>query len=222
MADLQAEAAAVFRERLLEWWENNKRSFPWRDKKDPYAVLVAEFLLQKTDAQKVVHVYEEFLRRFPTPESLAEAPKEAIKELLQPLGLFYRAERLQKTARAIVEKFSGLIPNTFEQLRGLPGIGRYIANAVLCFAYGHRVPLIDTNTGRILMRVFGFKPRKARAREDNALWEFAHCLTPANACREYNFALIDFAHLVCKAKNPECTACPINAICKFWTNQGIS
>ena len=202
-----------FSRRLLAWWKKNKRDFTWRYTNDPYAVLVAELLLQKTNAEKVEPVYLEFMRRFPTIRKLQRASIHEITEVITPLGLFYRAVRISHVADAIANTFDGVVPNTPEELLTLPGVGSYMMNAILCFAFGQPRPLIDTNSTRVLTRVFGLNPSKTRPRTDRQLWAFASSLVPALYAKEYNWALIDLAHLVCMPAKPLHTECPVRTIC---------
>ena len=128
---IESENIKWFARRLLDWAEQHLRDYPWRSTSDPYSILVAEFLLQRTDADTVVPIYEIFLFRYPTLDKLAIAPVEDIAKLLQPLGLFFRAERLSQTAKIIREKYKGEIPQEETELLKLPGIGKYTARAIL-------------------------------------------------------------------------------------------
>jgi len=208
--------AEEFKSKLMEWWAENKREFPWRKTRDPYAVLIAEFLLQKTDAKKAESAYSALLNRYPSVSALAEAEEEDLKRIFRSIGLVYRADRVKRTAVEILEKYSGQVPRTREELLSLPGVGKYTANAVLCFAYGKPLPLIDAPTSRVLARVFNFRSSKKRAREDRKFWEFAGFLVPPGFPREYNFALLDFADAVCAPKKPKCSQCPLKDICSFF------
>ena len=113
----------------------------------------------------------------------------------------------------VVEKHSGQIPNSEKELIALPGVGQYMANSVLCLAFGKKAPLLDTNIVRILERVFDIKSSKARARTDEKLWDFVRKITPPRKSREVNLALLDYGALVCTAKNPKCPVCPVSKIC---------
>lgn len=210
-----------FRTSLLEWYSIKKRQFPWRDTTEPYAVLVTELLLQKTNAEKVEPIYLEFMRRFPTIRKLQRASTHEIAEVIAPLGLFYRAVRISRVADAVANTFDGVVPNTPEELLMLPGVGSYMMNAVLCFAFGQPRPLIDTNSARVLTRVFGLSPSKTRPRTDRQLWAFASSLVPASYVKEYNWALIDLAHLVCMPAKQLHTECPVRTICSVVQEQEL-
>lgn len=200
---------------LLAWHVENKRIFSWRQTENPFHILVAEIMLQKTDVKKVSEVYDKFIEKYPTPEYLASADLAELRKELALLGIHQRAERLKKTAEKIIRDYGGEVPSEKEELLTLSGVGEYIANAVLCFAFGKDVPIVDTNVIRLLERVFGIKSSKVRPRTDRKIWEFAAQLVPKGKCREYNQALLDFAASVCKSKNPLSSVCPENKICSF-------
>ncbi len=216
-SELQAKIN-TFMDEILKWYEQNKRDYLfWRNTKNPYHVLVSEMMLQKTTVKQVQNLVLKFIERFPTVKDLAEASVEEIEELITPLGMEHkRAERYKKWAGMVIEKYSGRIPNSEDELISLPGVGRYMANSVLCFAFGKEAPLLDTNIVRILERVFAIKSSKARARTDEKLWDFVRKITPPGKSREVNLALLDHGALVCTAKNPKCSACPFNKICNAY------
>ena len=211
---MEKEKINIFVERLLLWWQQCKQKFPWRGETDPYKILIAEFLLRKTTAKQVASVYGEFLSFFPNPKSLAEASLEKLEMVLRPLGIYkVRARLLKRLGEVLVERFSGQVPREPSDLLLLPGISKYIANAVLCFAYGEKVPLVDTNIVRIFQRVFALKSRKKRARNDPYFWKFAQKILPEKNVKSFNLALIDFAHKICRAKKPLCSTCIMQDIC---------
>jgi len=201
---------------LLEWWKKNKRFFPWRRRKNPYAILIAEMLLRKTTAKQVENMYSSFLKNYPTPKVLSEADEKELSKILTPLGIeHHRASLFVKFGKTIVDNYKGKIPITEKELLKLPGVGLYATNAVLSFSQNINVPLVDTNFIRIIERVFDFTSSKARARNDSKIWEFAGELIPNGKSREFNLAVLDFAATVCKSRNPECSSCPIIQICAF-------
>jgi len=205
-----------FAELLLEWWRSNRRDFPWRRTADPYKILIAEMLLRKTTARQVSRVFDEFFAKFPNAEALAGARDEEVEEVIRPLGMQRRrAALLKKLASELLERHAGAVPASYEDLRRLPGVGPYAANAVLCFAYGKDVPLVDVNVARVFQRVFGYKPRKRRAKDDTALWDFVAETIPPGRGRDFNLAVIDFAHEVCTPREPRCASCPLRTVCKY-------
>lgn len=201
---------------LLEWWERNKRRFPWRRRKNPYAVLIAEMLLRKTTAKQVEKMYREFMKKYPTPNALSNADENELREQLRPLGMEHnRAKLFIKFGKAVVNDSKGRIPSSEKELLKLSGVGLYAANAVLSFSHSRNVPMVDTNFIRVIGRVFDFTSSKARARNDSRIWEFAEELIPDGKSREFNLAVLDFAAGVCKHRNPECIDCPLIQICAF-------
>lgn len=205
-----------FRRQIRNWFGQNKRRFAWRETKDPYCILVAEILLQQTDAGKVSLVYPEFIQRYPDASGLAKAEPEDLQEFISKIGLNYRARRLVDIARDINDKFAGRIPNSEAELMMLPGVGRYIADAVLSAAFGMRTAVVDTNIVRILERFFGTRSQRSRARTDPEFWNIAHSLLPRKPadCRDWNYALIDFCSLVCTHYNPKCSECVCAEPCR--------
>lgn len=205
-----------FADLLLEWWKLNKRDFPWRRTNNPYVILVSEMLLRKTTAKQVNAIFEKFFTKFPNVKMLAEADEEEIEELIKPLGMEHkRAVLLKKLANELLKNHGGAIPASQDDLLKLPGVGRYSANAVLCFAYGKDAPLVDVNAIRVFQRVFSVKSRKRRIKDDTTFWEFVAETIPKGKAREFNLAIIDFAHEVCRPKKPKCAICPLCVICIF-------
>lgn len=205
---------------MLEWYEKHGRHYLWRLQKDPYKILVAEIMLQQTNADKVEPVYTEFINKFPDPKALAQSDMQDLKEELKPLGLEYRVARLKNMAQKLVMEHNGKAPSTEEGLKALPGVGQYIANAVLCFAYSERIALVDVNVIRLYSRVFGIKSRTKRPRDDKEVWVFATKMLPEVNFREYNFALIDFSAQICTLKRTNCVECPVTDICLYYTKSG--
>jgi A/G-specific adenine glycosylase len=204
-----------FQKKILRFAQNNLKNYPWRDIADPYNILISELLLHKTDSKKVEKLYPKFIDKFPTISHLYQAEPEQIDDLIKEIGLFYRAQRLKKIAEQIVNQFKENIPTSKEDLMSLYGVGEYISNAVLCFAFKKRVPIVDTNVIRVYERVFNVKSLKSRPHTDKKMWDFAEKILPKENYVEYNYALLDFASEVCRAKNPLCEICPIKSICVY-------
>lgn len=209
--DLDPSLIQWFRHQLMTWATLNLRDFPWRQTSDPYAIFIAEYLLQKTAATSVASLYESFLKGYPTVETLA-APTEDVAQFLKPLGLHFRAERLCLAAREILKKHDGRIPNSEVQLLHLPGIGKYSARAICSQAYGQPLAVLDTNVARILERFFGVLGGRVKSR-DPLLWAVAERVAPKNYVGRWNLTLIDFGGAICTARNPDCINCPLSARC---------
>ena len=201
-----------FRTRLSNWVKNNLREYPWRNTTDPYKILIAEFLLQRTDADTVKPVYEAFLNSYPRLDRLATAQLEDIATILQPLGLFFRAERLLQTAQIITTKHQGKIPNLESELLKLPGIGKYTARAICSQAFAQPAAVMDTNVARILERFFGIKGERVKSR-CKILWQAAETVAPNRKVGLWNLTLLDFGAKICTARKPKCSECPIAEQC---------
>jgi A/G-specific adenine glycosylase len=204
----------TFHESLLGWWEKNQRKYPWRSSHNPYHILISEIMLHRTRADQVVPVYISFIRTFPTIQDLAEAKLDEVKKILHKLGLFWRNELLFKMAQDIVTRYKGEIPSARKDLESLPGVSQYIASTVRCFAFGHPEPLLDTNTVRILGRVFGIRLTDSCRRSLRFRRLYQSLMNTAHP-RDFNYAMIDLGALVCTPKNPECDICPLNSICSY-------
>lgn len=212
-----------FQNKILDWAKQNLRVFPWRNTTDPYQIFVAEFLLQQTDAPRVVPVYNEFLLRYPDLSRLAEASLSEIADILRPLGFHYRASRLLRSVRLITQDptWGGDIPNDESRLLQLPGVGRYIARSVCANAFDEPVAVLDTNVSRILQRFFGIKPRVARARDDRYFWDIVQKVAPSANVGLWNHALIDFGATICTFRKPHCSECPLRQQCMYYEQELI-
>lgn len=169
---------------VLSWFDRHGRSFAWRRTTDPYAVLIAEMMLQRTRAGQAEKVWNAFMQRYPTLEAARAAPVGELEVLMQPLGLRWRVHNIVNAIRSIERLESP------DDLRGVSGIGHYIESAVRCFAFGERVPVVDANVVRFYSLVFKF-PVDDRTRRDPAFHAFAASLLPAERFMEYNWGIID-------------------------------
>ena len=201
---------------LLRWFASNRRDFPWRRTKDAYKILVAEIMLQRTKAEQVVPVYERFVKKYPDPHSLSKASVSELRAEILSLGLEKRAQGLKKLAEQLVEEHKGEIPNSRDVLVKLHWVGNYIANAILCHAFGVDVPTVDANFARLLVRVFSLES-KHPAQKDKRIWAFAQSLIPLvkGRARALNLAILDLASKICTPQKPACAVCPLNSICDY-------
>src|SRR5688500_1317643 len=167
----RALQAAEFRRRLLRWFRRHGRDLPWRRTRDPYHIVVSEFMLQQTQVSRVEAYYHRFLERYPSIESLASAPAATVRESWEGLGYYRRAANLHRLAQAVVGEHGGVVPADPAALLRLPGVGRYTAGAVACFAYELATPAVDTNVARVIRRAF--HPRFHHAASPRRLWETA-------------------------------------------------
>jgi A/G-specific adenine glycosylase len=187
---------------VLAWYERVKRPLPWRQTRDPYALLVSEVMLQQTQAQRVVPYYEAFLDAFPDPPSLAAAAPSAVLKAWSGLGYNRRALALQQAARRVAAY------GWPDDLTELPGVGPYTAAAVGSFAWDRQDPAIDTNFKRVIERFDGVtQPPAALARR-------ARALVPAGGAAAFNQAMMELGATVCRPRRPVCAACPVRAGCR--------
>jgi A/G-specific adenine glycosylase len=205
--------ARAFHRSLLQWFRRHGRDLPWRHTRDPYAILVSELMLQQTQVSTVIAYYNEWLRRFPDFVSLARASENDVLRAWQGLGYYARARNLHATARIVMDRQLGRFPGSVEQMQQLPGIGKYTSHAVASFAFDQSVPIVESNTARVLTRLFDFrKPIDSHA-NSQILWQNAGILVPESNAQIYNSALIDLGALVCVARQPKCGICPVKKFC---------
>lgn len=210
------EKIKIIRTGLLIWGEKNLRKFPWRETSDPYKITIAEVMLHRTKADQIKDIYEEFILKYPDFESIVKAGRKAIKSELYPLGLFWRADLLYDLAYILVNSYNGKIPTDKNELLKLPGIGDYIASALLCFCFNRVEPILDTNTVRVIGRIFDIKITDSSRRSTkfrNVMFDIINFEDP----RKMSLLMIDFAALVCiSGDNPHCLICPLKKNCIFY------
>ena len=200
----------AFVRKLLRWGRANQRVFPWRHESDPFRVLVAEVLLQRSRGRTVAIVYKDLFARWPDAASLAGAALTEIEDVIRPLGLISRAKQLKRMAQQVVD-FGG-VPSSLQAMLQLSGVGRYSASATAASAFGKRLPTVDGTSARVYRRYFGLLARRD-AHVDDELWELARQVTPTRAVREWNWAVLDLAAAICLPKQPKCAECPLCADC---------
>ena len=203
--------------RLLRWYRQNLRSLPWRETKDPYAIWVSEMMLQQTQVATVIPYWTRWMERFPTIQSLSDAPMEDVLKQWQGLGYYARARNMRRASQVIVEQHGGVFPTDFDAVLALPGIGRYTAGAVCSIAYNQSVPLVDANVIRVLCRYFGIYGDPKSTSVQERLWALAQELIPPGAASEFNQAMMELGALIC-IKTPRCAACPLNETCAAFSS----
>jgi len=200
-------------EALVAWGRENARFFPWRAVREPFALLVGEMLLRKTTARQVSKVYCPLMAHYETPEKLANARPEDLQAILRPLGLAnQRSAALQSVAGYLLTFHQGSVPSDPEELTKIPHVGPYAANAVGCFGFGLPLPVVDTNVIRVLDRFTGTKTLGANPHRARSIWRRSTRSLPMVSVRDYNYALLDLAALVCKTK-PSCSKCCLRSGC---------
>jgi A/G-specific adenine glycosylase len=204
----------VLREALLEWFDRNQRDLPWRKTKDPYAIWVSEVMLQQTQVDRVIPYYQRFLEAFPTVKALATADLADVLSLWSGLGYYSRARNLHAAATELVLKFKGRLPGTVDELRTLPGFGRYTAGAVASIAFGVEAPLVDGNVARVLSRLFEIEGAPNDKAREASLWAVAALLVEGSRPGDLNQALMELGATVCTPANPSCLLCPVQKQCR--------
>ncbi len=203
-----------FRTALARWFRARGRDLPWRRTRDPYAIMVSEFMLQQTQVVTVLDFYARWLRRFPDFQTLAAASEADVLHVWQGLGYYSRARNLHRTAQHVVERHGGALPNDLAAIAALPGVGRYTAGAIASFAFDRATPIIDANIARVLARLIDLCEPIDTARGSAVLWETAEALLPKRGGRLHNSALMELGALVCTPRTPRCPACPVRSHCQ--------
>jgi A/G-specific adenine glycosylase len=204
---------------LLNWFNRNRRDLPWRQRRDLYAIWVSEVMLQQTRVSTVLPYYRDFLKRFPTLKRLATATLQDVLKAWEGLGYYSRARNLWRAARLVRENFHGRIPDDYGQFRKLPGVGDYIAAAVLSISRGLAVPVVDGNVLRVVCRWQGIGDDIRLAATKKKVRSFLCEIIPAAVPGRFNEALMELGALVCLPKDPLCPQCPLRQGC-FAFRQG--
>lgn len=212
MEPASAKSAGPLRRRILPWYRRNGRSFLWRRTTDPYTILVSEIMLQQTQAARVEAKLPPFLREFPTLQALAESTKGDVIRAWRGMGYNNRAVRLRDLARTVVERHRGRLPRDPESLERLPGIGRYTAHAVACFAFRRNVPVVDVNVHRLFSRMFWRMKDPSDRKDRETVWKTAGRILPDDAW-SWNQSVIELGATVCTAARPGCIRCPVSRHC---------
>jgi A/G-specific adenine glycosylase len=199
---------------LISSWTQYKRDYPWRYHIDAYRVMVAEFMLQRTKADQVAPVYKRFVRQFPTVHSLAHAKTREISNYTRHLGIHWRARHFVHSSRYISKHFCGRIPSERSELLSIPGVGEYVAGAILTIALQKKEWVIDSNIARFLNRLHGWN-LQGEIRRKQMVIAAAKKFFCHNDPRRLLFSLLDFAALICTPTEPRCSECPVHRRCRF-------
>ena len=199
---------------LLAWHSKNFRAFPWRQYSDPYRIMIAEFMLHRTRAPQVVPIYEAFIEKYPDVESLAKANEKDIKKVTEHLGLHWRSSHFIKAARYILKHFNGDFPDNREDLNKIPGVGDYVAGAILTICFNKPEHVIDSNIARFINRFYGLD-LKGEIRRKRQIIEKAKELFNTKESGTFLFAILDFTFKICSARLPDCLNCILSTQCKY-------
>ncbi len=198
---------------LLSWYAHNKRDLPWRRTSDAYTIWVSEVMLQQTQVKTVIPYFKRFISRFPDPCTLAVSDIQDVLKLWEGLGYYSRARNLHRAASIVIEKYNGHLPCTMEEMRALPGVGDYIASAVLSIAFGQTHAVVDGNVKRVLSRLLKIDaPVNAASSHGIFKTRAGRMISPENPA-SFNQAIMEIGALICKPKSPVCNVCPLSDWC---------
>lgn len=199
---------------LLAWYRKNKRDLPWRRVNDPYLIWVSEVMLQQTQVKTVIPYYRRWVKSFPNWRALASASENQTLKHWEGLGYYSRARNLHKAAKIIVDRYRGRVPDGFEEISRLPGIGSYTAGAILSIAFQKKVPVLDGNVKRVLARLFCLEENGGTSASEKRLRQVAERLLPERGVGDFNQSMMELGAMLCLPKNPACPLCPVKNFCE--------
>lgn len=202
-----------FKAELVAWFENEKRDLPWRKTKDPYKIWVSEVMLQQTRVDTVIPYFNRFMEKYPTLQSLADAPEEELLKMWEGLGYYSRARNLQAGVREVVEKYDAKVPDNLEEISKLKGVGPYTAGAVLSIAYNVPTHAVDGNVMRVLSRVLMIEEDIALSKTRKTFEQAVMMLIDEDNPSSFNQGLMELGALICTPTSPKCLLCPVREYC---------
>lgn len=207
------EHKRYFSQELLDWYEINKRDLPWRRHRDPYYIWVSEIMLQQTRVDTVIPYFHRFIERFPTIQSLADAPEDDVLKCWEGLGYYSRARNLQAAARQVTEQYDGVIPSGKDEVSGLKGIGPYTSGAIRSIAFNIPAAAVDGNVMRVLSRYFLIEEDIMKVKTRTKMEDLVLTLVPDGRASDFTQALMELGALICTPKSPKCLVCPVMEHC---------
>ncbi|NGP88287.1 A/G-specific adenine glycosylase [Aliifodinibius halophilus] len=198
---------------MLAWYDNNKREMPWRDCGDPYKIWISEIMLQQTRVDQATPYFHRFMERFPTVESLAKADQQEVLKVWEGLGYYSRARHLHDASKLVAEEFDGTVPDNWDDITELKGVGPYTASAILSIAYQKQHAVVDGNVIRVLSRYLGIENDVRKTATKNAIQEAADERIPEERPGDFNQAVMELGATICTPSNPDCEGCPLQAGC---------
>ena len=208
------QSISFFRKKLLQWYPKNRRMYPWRETSDPFRVLIAEVMLRRTRADQVKQVYQELFSKYSDVSSLASAKEKKLEKILCHLGLNWRIPVFSQIARELRDRYKCIVPDSRDELKSLPGVGDYVAGAVLSIAFGQNEWIVDSNIVRVFKHYFGIETSK-EGRRDRHVIEIARGYSSGRKPRKANLAILDFSALVCSPRKPHCYRCTLRNKCRY-------
>ncbi len=210
------------RKQLIKWYLANHRDLPWRRSKNAYHIWVSEVMLQQTQVNTVLNYYRQFLKTFPNIQKLAGADLQVILKVWEGMGYYARAQNLHRAAKAVIQDHGGKIPDTWEVFHSLPGVGDYIAAAVLSIAFDQAHAVVDGNVKRVLARLYKIDAPVNQASSNKRFKEAADKLLDSQQPGIFNQAMMELGALICTPRNPSCNACPLNHFCRAYQTRQVA
>lgn len=202
-----------FADRLLAWYQDHKREMPWRGEADPYKIWVSEIMLQQTRVDQATPYFRNFISLFPTVFDLAKADQQQVLKAWEGLGYYSRARNLHAAAKAVVNEYQGNLPDSYDEIIKLKGIGPYTAAAVTSIAFNKPNAVVDGNVIRVLTRYYGIEDDTRSTKTRRNVQELANKLIDDNKPGDFNQALMELGSEVCTPSNPDCINCPVQSGC---------
>ena len=212
----------VFRTSLTNWYHTHYRNLPWRQSKNPYAVWISEVMLQQTQVKTVIAYYATFLNCFPNLKVLAKSDLQDVLKVWEGLGYYARARNLHRAAIEINRRYDGIIPNDWKQFRSLPGVGEYIAAAVLSIAFGRPYAVVDGNVKRVLARIFKMPQFINKSAFNKVFQTKADALIDRKQPGNFNQAMMELGAMICTPHHPNCHHCPVSLHCSVFASQKVT
>ncbi|NIR49978.1 A/G-specific adenine glycosylase [candidate division KSB1 bacterium] len=213
---LERKFKSAFSEKLIGWYNKNKRDLPWRKTSDPYEIWVSEVMLQQTQVDTVVPYYKKFLERFPDIKSLAEASLSDVLKVWEGLGYYARARNLKSAAEIIQKEHGGEMPDTHDRLIKIPGIGPYTAAAIASIAYNENYPVVDGNVLRLVARIMRIEAPPGKKGTKSKFVQTCRQLMPKGQASAFNQAMMELGALICTPHRPKCSRCPVSFFCQAY------
>jgi len=211
-----------FSDKLIEWYLLKKRDLPWRRTKDAYKIWVSEIILQQTRVEQGLSYYERFIKKYPDVFDLASASESELLKMWQGLGYYSRVRNMYIAAKEIIEKYNGVIPDSFDEIMRLKGIGKYTASAILSFAYDLPYPVMDGNVKRFLARYFCIEQDVKSLAAEKLIFQKLNKIFDKHRASDFNQAIMEFGALQCTISNPDCQRCVFKKECKAYKNNKVS
>ena len=211
-----AKKQTPFSKDIISWFKKSQRKLPWRETENPYLIWVSEVMLQQTQVKQVLEYYQNFIDKFPDVFALAQADLQDVLKAWEGMGYYARARNLYRASKIVIEKFDGRIPSDYQNFRRLPGVGNYIAAAVLSQAFNTPLAVVDGNVKRVLARQFLIDQPVNHTPMKNVFQERADLLLDVERPGDFNQALMELGALICRPQNPKCDQCPVSSYCQAY------